>query len=286
MIDTASIVLRAASFIALFQAAGIAIFLALFQAQLAQATMLSLRRTGLWSALAALVLVTGHFLFEPARMGGDLAAMKDPALRAFVLQSPLATAFVWRAGGLSVLIAGLAWASPAGRAIALLGALALLIAFAQVGHTANSSSRVLLASILLVHISIVAFWFGALPPLRRIALRESPQSAARVIETFSSIAIVLVPLLAVAGVALAVVLLGQWSNLRTPYGRIIVLKVMLFAGLMLLAALNRRRYVPALAAGTPRAARDFSRSVVAEYILIAAALASTAALTTLYSPDS
>jgi putative copper resistance protein D len=286
MIDTASIVLRASSFIALFQAAGIAIFHALFQAQLAQATMLSLRRTGLWSALAALVLVTAHFLIEPARMGGNLAATTDPALREIVLRSPLATAFAWRAGGLAVLIAGLAWASPAGRAIALLGALAMLIAFAQVGHTANSSSRVLLASILLIHIAIAAFWFGALLPLRRIALWESPARAARVIAAFSRIAITLVPLLAVAGFALALVLLGHWSNLRTPYGRIIMLKVTLFGGLMLLAALNRWRYVPALAAGTAHAARDFSRSVVAEYILIAAVLAATAALTTLYSPES
>jgi copper resistance protein D len=286
MIDAASIILRTSGFIALFQAAGLAIFLALFHSHLTPATGFSLRRTGLASALAALVLVTGHFLMEPARMGGDLAAMRDPSLRDFVLRSPLATAFVWRAGGLALQAGGLAWASSPGRAVALIGAAATLVGFTQVGHTASHSPRLLLAGILLIHIAIVAFWFGALLPLRRIALREAPVDAAPAIAAFSRIAILLVPLLGVAGVTLALLLLGHWSNLRTPYGQIIVLKATVFGGLLLLAALNRWRYMPALAAGAPHAVRDFSRSVMTEYVLIAAILAATAALTTLYSPGS
>jgi hypothetical protein len=54
---------------------------------------------------------------------------------------------------------------------------------------------------------------------------------------------------------------------------------------MLLAALNKWRYGPALArqANTGRA---LARTIAVEYVLIAAVLTATAALTTLFSPDS
>ena len=55
---------------------------------------------------------------------------------------------------------------------------------------------------------------------------------------------------------------------------------------MLLAALNRWRYGPALASGDAVTFRAFKRTLLAEFILISGVLAVTAALTTLYSPNS
>jgi putative copper export protein len=54
--------------------------------------------------------------------------------------------------------------------------------------------------------------------------------------------------------------------------------------LMVLAVLNRWRWVPALAAGVVPARAALRRSLTGEYLLIAAVLAATAALTTFYSP--
>lgn len=287
MIDTLSIVLRAFSFVAIFQVAGMAIFLFLFEKRLSPAVARSLRRTGIAAGLFALVVVAGHFALEPARMGGAISAVFDSGLRQIVLDSPVASAFSWRVGGLVVLLGGMVWwdAAPA-RVIALLAVSGVLLSFIQTGHTASFTPRPLLAGILLVHIAIAAFWFGSFIALRRIALDEPPANAGRLVESFSRLALILVPGLAVAGAVLACLLLGGWKELASPYGRLILVKIALFAVLMSLAAMNRLRLGPALTSGTPAARRSFIRAVLAEYVLVAAVLLVTAALTTLYSPES
>jgi putative copper export protein len=63
------------------------------------------------------------------------------------------------------------------------------------------------------------------------------------------------------------------------------MKLVLFSLLMALAAWNKWRLTPALAAGDARAALALQRSISAEIILIAVVLSLTATLTTLYSPD-
>ena len=79
-------------------------------------------------------------------------------------------------------------------------------------------------------------------------------------------------------------LLPGSEALSTPYGRLLCAKLVLFALLMLLAALNRQRFTPAMARGAGGAALAFRRSVLLEWYLIVAALAVTAAMTGLYSP--
>ncbi|MDQ2639374.1 MAG: CopD family protein [Pseudomonadota bacterium] len=285
MIDGASVILRALGFIALFQATGSAIFLALFQGRLAVPTVAALRRTGLATAIAALLLVAGHFALEPARLGGDLTAIADAALRDIVLDSPLASAFAWRASGLILLLIGFTLPAHRARFVTLPGATLVLFAFTQIGHTTTHSPHWLLGGLLFIHIAAVAFWFGALLPLRRIAVQEPPASAGGIVEAFSRHAVKLVPPLAAAGIALAILLLGNWSNLATAYGRLILLKLGLFCILMLLAALNRRRYGPAVATGAVGMVKIFRAVVMAEFVLMAAVLTGTAALTALFSPD-
>ncbi len=285
MIDVVSVILRALGFIAIFQAAGMAIFLALFQGGIAASTTTALRRTGLAAAIAALILVAAHFALEPARLGGELAAIADAGLRDIVLDSPLAMAFAWREVGLILLVPGFILPAHFARLATLPGATLVLFAFTQVGHTTTHSPQWVLGTLLFVHIAAAAFWFGSLLPLRRIALEEPPAAAARSVAAFSRMAIRLVPLLAAAGVALAVLLLGSWSNLATPYGLLILLKLGLFAGLMLLAAVNRWHYGPALASGAAWIVARFRTVVMAEFVLVSAVLAATAALTALFSPE-
>jgi len=285
MIDGVSVILRGLGFIAIFQAAGMAIFLALFQRMLTPATTLGLRRIGVGATIVGLVLVAAHFALEPARLGGELAAITDSGLRDIILQSSLADAFAWRACGLLLLIVGLALPARAGLLLSVVGALFALIAFTRTGHATTHSPGLLLAVLLFIHVAAVAFWFGSLLPLRRVAAAELPAAAARIVEAFSHLALRLVPLLVVAGIALGILLLRDWSNLATPYGRLLVLKGALFSILMMLAALNRRRYGPALASGKSGAVRLFNAVVMAEFALIAVILAVTAALTMFYSPS-
>ena len=94
------------------------------------------------------------------------------------------------------------------------------------------------------------------------------------------------PLIAVAGVAMAWILTGGPGIFRHVYGELLLLKLLLFGLLMVLAAGNKWRLVPALAAPARavNAASALRRSVAAEFVLMAGVLTVTATLTTLYSP--
>ena len=84
---------------------------------------------------------------------------------------------------------------------------------------------------------------------------------------------------------MAAVLLPSPSGLASPYGALLIVKGLVFAALMGLAALNRYRLGPAVAAGhTPSLAR-LRRCVATEAWLIALILMVTATLTTLHSPE-
>ena len=58
-----------------------------------------------------------------------------------------------------------------------------------------------------------------------------------------------------------------------------------FGGLMWLAALNKRRYGPAIASGDQAAVAGFKRTVAIEWCVLAAILIATALLTALFAPE-
>ena len=140
-------------------------------------------------------------------------------------------------------------------------------------------------TLLLAHLLIVAFWFGSLGPLYLVTLREPRERAARVVALFSAAAFWLVPLILVAGVAIAVLLLPSAAALRQPYGLLVIAKGSLFAVLLGLAAVNKWRFGPALGNGELSAGRVFRRMVIAEYMLIVVVLSVTAVMTTFFSPE-
>jgi len=67
MPDVLSVVLRALSFLFLLQAAGIALFVAIF-GRLLGASRSAVRRLGEVSAILALVFVVGHYALEASRI--------------------------------------------------------------------------------------------------------------------------------------------------------------------------------------------------------------------------
>jgi putative copper resistance protein D len=283
-VDALSVVVRALSFIALFQAAGIALFIALFGGQVV-ATGAVIRKIGAISAYLAGALVFVHYLLEPARMAGDFSGVIDPTLQGMVLHSSVSVALCWRLAGLALIAVGLRVQGSLGVVLGVTGAVLAVTAFALVGHTTENPARWLLSVLLIAHLLAVAFWFGALVPLHTVSLREPAPGAAAVVERFSALAIRIVPALFVAGFAVAVFLLQTFTALFTPYGALLMVKVLGFGVLMVLASLNKWRLGPALATGSARAGSAFRHSLIAEYVLICAVLSATAALTTFYSPE-
>jgi len=282
--DTVAIGARALSFIAVLQAAGVPLFLWLFGDELlrsARPIAAAAARTALIGLLATVV----YQVVEPARLADSLSGVLDGPLQAALLASSVGTAAAVRLLGLALVAVSALKASRLGAAVGLIGGALIAASFAFTGHTATDSQRWLLAPLLLVHLLIVAFWFGALWPLHLASRHEDLGVNARIIERFSKLAVLLVPMILFAGLALAFVLLPSLAALGTPYGQLLLTKVAAFALLMGLAALNKWRLGPQIGAGSAAALRGFRRSVLIEWGLIAGVLVATAAMTGLFSAE-
>jgi putative copper resistance protein D len=283
LVDGFSASIRALSFIALFQATGIAIFVVLFGRHLHE-TLSGTLRIGRTSAFIGMLLVTVHYLLEAARMGGELASALDKSLQSLVLNSSVSAAAGTRLVGLAIVFLALRSGFSQKKGLTVAGVVLVAVSFTMVGHTASDTHRALLQGLLLVHLIIVTFWFGALVPLYRASAAESTRTAGEVTEAFSRVAVGAVPVLLVAGGVLAALLLPSLAALTTTYGQLLLLKIAGFAVLMLLGAINKWRLGPALVRGDESAAPRLRRSLAAEYALIAAVLGVTAVLTSFFSP--
>ncbi len=311
MPDILSVVLRALSFVLELQAAGAVFFVAAFGPVLT-ISLPGVRTLARATATAAVFTVAGYYILEAARMAGDMSGMLDSSLQNMAWTSSFGGAFIVRELGLLLIIAGMQvvsakttanrffrsslGGSPVASAmrylsargftiVAVTGAVLVAVSFTLMGHTAVNSRRGLLAPLLLAHLLIVAFWFGALWPLRLVTLRESRERVARVVAVFSAAAFWLVPLILVAGVAMAAVLLPNLAALRQPYGELLIAKSALFAVLLGCAAVNKWRLGPGLGSADPQAGRTFRRVVISEYVVMVVVLAVTAVMTTFFSPD-
>jgi putative copper resistance protein D len=281
-IDAISALVRGLSFIAMFQASGAAMVIAVFGIRLQQSAP-SIRKLGVVSAIAGLVLVAAHYALEAGRMTGSLSGVFELELQQLVFDSPMRSAAGWRLAGLTMIACFLSRGGRAATVASLAGALCVAIAFTFVGHTADESRAAWLAFALTLHLLVVAFWFGSLVPLIVISRVESRQLASQVVAAFTRIASVLVPGLFVFGLALTVSLVDSWTVFGESYGLLLIGKVLGFALLMALASLNKWRYGPAIA-HSPAAAVSFQRAVAAECVLICAVLLVTAVMTTFFSP--
>jgi len=164
---------------------------------------------------------------------------------------------------------------------------------AWLGHGAASESLLQLTADI-VHALAAAIWLGALAAFV-VLLRWRPELAMlhAALCRFSQIGVPLVALLVLTGLANTWFLVGPDAIAglaTTPYGRVLLAKLGLFAGMLLLAARNRNRHAPAieadLAASSPNSANlaRLRHSVVTEATLGLGVLAAVAWLGTLPPP--
>jgi putative copper resistance protein D len=277
-IDLVAAIFKALVLIALLQTVGLAGFAAVYRHHLLM-SFTAIKRLCLVWALASIALVIVNQSLGAARMAGELGGLWDVELTNINWLSRGGAATLMRVVGLLTIV----WSLRRGGGwIALLGGFAVVLSFALLGHATSHEHSLFLQILLVLHVTIAAFWFGALPALLIAAKRESTID---VVAAFSTHATILVPLLAVVGSTLVWLLLPGFSALATPYGWGLLIKVNGFGLLMLLAALNKLRLVPAMQRREVSALRAFSLSVRIEYALIIAVLCATAAITTLFSPD-
>jgi putative copper resistance protein D len=205
--------------------------------------------------------------------------MLDLEMLGLLWSTPVGTAMALRLCGLGVLIVGLFMAR-GGLALSALGGITAVWSFGHIGHISDRGSAVLDVALTL-HLITVAIWIGILTPLQRLARETATYAeAAKVGHRFGLVASFTVPALIIAGSYMSYTLVGSISLLiQTGYGQALIIKVLLVAVLLSLAAANKLRFMPRLRAGDATAANHLAKSISIEWLVVLLIFAITAVLT-------
>lgn len=226
-----------------------------------------LRPLLVWSSAGTVATGTLVLSFTAANMAGALGGMTDAAtLQTILVDTDFGRVWAFRLAAALALVAWLFF----GRAprwadwVVLLLAGAVLATVALTGHAqirtglAGLAHRAADAG----HVVAAAVWLGALPPFlfflhaSRTRSGEDAARAARLLHRFHAVGLTAVAALLATGLVNSWFLVGSLDALvSTTYGRLLLVKIGLFAAMVALAADNRLRLVPqlrlALAQGLP-----------------------------------
>src|SRR5947209_13881302 len=207
-------------------------------------------------ALLVLLSAAAILAWTTGMMAGSTGAAIQPATLATVLsQTEFGHVWCGRLVLAALLVLG-CLVRPAGRrhaAVLVLSGL-LLVSLGFVGHAAADQGglRLVHATNQMAHLLAGAFWLGGLLPLGWFIyrLRRDPKpgwlALGRVLlPRFSQMGYAAVAVLAITGAVNSVLLVGSPGALiATPYGRLLLLKILLFLAMVTLAAVNRLRLMP------------------------------------------
>jgi putative copper resistance protein D len=218
----------------------------------AGAQLKSLRPLLVVPAILSLPLSAVGFLLLVAQMAGTGVGDVDQSLVLDLLTgSALGWAAIVRLAALTGAVALLA--SPRPNPSWVLASAAIAVAtLAWSGHAASSEGALGILRLLgdVVHLLAASIWLGALILfLAMLLTRQIQPDTATALERFSGIGSVLVAVLLGTGVGnlLFLAVPSQWAALANGgYGRLLLVKLALFAAMLGLAATNRFLLVPRL----------------------------------------
>lgn len=270
-----------------------------------RSAVLPLRALSIGLSAGALVLSGLSFVAMTASMAGVTLGQVDRAtLNAMLFETSMGTAWQIRVVALfaALLTAALLGGVGCGWWIGLVtlasgGALATL---AWTGHGAASEGVMgnLHVAADIVHLLVAGAWVGALAALIALVSKRGETTenhlrmTHRTLHGFSVVGTVIVALIVMSGLVNIWMLVGPdniGSALGTLYGQLLLLKLVLFAAMLGLAAINRFRLTPAfeqaIAAGeTKGALGGLRRSLAIEAGAAVVILALVAWLGTLQPP--
>ena len=240
--------------------AGVALFgIPLFALYGGLSTEAAPRRLSWLQSIAAMVAVAAAgaaLVLQTGQMAGDPAAGLDPAtLGDVVVTSAFGRSVVVRSGAALLALAVLAALRPIRLRLALAAALGAvgLGALAWAGHGAADEGLAGLAHTTadVIHLLAVGVWLGALIVLA-LLLFDHPTDIDllhRALTRFSGIGSAVVSAILASGLVNSWFLIGS-ADVATlpasPWGRLLLLKIALFAVMLGFAALNRFRLAPRL----------------------------------------
>ena len=194
----------------------------------------------------------------------------------FLLQLPLGQSWlITTIMGSVITVLAFAWRTWTPTLITAILAAASFLPLATQGHSGELAGHNIAVNSILLHTIGAAVWLGGL--LLVVILRDrSGVGTARLVSRYSSLAIAAFAVVAISGLARSIVSFGDISQLWTPYGTILLAKVVLLVGMGLLGAWYRIRLIPRLEGAG--AARWFWMLVLCEVALMGLASGAAAAL--------
>ncbi len=282
-LDATLIIIKFITLSMVLLSAGGAVFYNIYYFELVKSQQL-IKRALFITSICALILAMLYLFLDAARFSGSIAGIVDFELQKMLLLSHLGVAKLMLILGLAAIISSYRITLKSSIILATIGVSLVAFSFTLTGHTLENPYRLILAPLLMLHLFVVLFWFGALIPLYFVVKMEVSKRSGKIINDFSKKATLLVPLIFVAGIVMSVVLMNGVNFLRDSYGQILLIKIAIFSLLMLIAALNKLRLGPDLEQGKPNAARYITTAITLEIILISIVVAGTTVLTGFYSP--
>lgn len=261
LLDVTVIGLRAAQYLSASILLGLPAFMLYSHRSLAPA--LPGWPRGLTAVAAAILAITalGALVAQAAVMTGSVAeAMRPSTLRVILTGTSLGPAFAVRATAATVAVGILLAGKPSGLrwGLAVLAGLVACASFAWTGHGAATGGvgQWWHASADALHAVAAALWVGALTAFLILVLRAPgpdgrDQGLARALTEFSGVGTVAVGTLLVTGLVNSFFLVGPERLGRlatTPWGQLLLLKLVLFLAMLGLATVNRCRLTLALTA--------------------------------------
>jgi putative copper resistance protein D len=192
----------------------------------------------------------------------------------FLLTLPLGQAWlITTIMGAVVTVLAFAWRTWTPTLLTAILAAAALLPVATQGHAGEESGHAIAVNSILLHTIGAAVWLGGL--LLVVVLRGAKGvDTADLVRRYSSVAIAAFVVVAVSGLVRSTVALGSWDGLWTPYGAILLAKVVLLGAMGVLGAWYRARLIPRL----ERSERWFWMLVLCEVALMGLASGAAAAL--------
>ena len=163
-------------------------------------------------------------------------------------------------------------------ATAMLAAIGLfaLVPLALTGHAAGTAGHAMAVNSIGIHLVAVTVWVGGLIAVFVVRGRDNQESA-NIISRYSSLALFSFGLVAVSGSAAAFLRIGNFANLATPYGLLVLLKVTALVTLGVFGAIYRRRLLGNFA-GDQKFSRLFWRLASVEVAIMGIAIGLATAL--------
>jgi copper resistance protein D len=265
-----------------------------------QAWLVATRRIVGWAACLAFVSGVAWVCRSLVIISGDIGGLVDPdTLSAFFFETSFGPVWIARlvllliAAGLAMRLSGSRDQRAGMMLLALVGGCALA-SQAWLGHAAMATGMRLSAELgcYMVHVLAAGAWIGGLVPLGLLLTTPAGQSNTtqgrlmaeqhQALLRFSNLGMVLVSLILASGIGNSVFRLGSARDLlATDYGRMILVKALLFAVMLSVAAFNRWRLMPRMEANGRRAVTSIRRNILVEGALGAVVLAVAAILGTL-----